>query len=128
MTTIAWQTWVELNPATAQKMGLQDGDVVTVTSQFGQLTAPVYVYPAIRPDTIAIPIGQGHSDLGRYARSRGSNPIDLVGFNAESSGNSLAWNNQRVKLAKTGSRINLAAFADKAGITQGLPGQSFPGQ
>ena len=128
MTTIAWQTWVELNPLTAQKLGLKNGELVTVTSQFGQVTAPVYVYPAIRPDTIAIPIGQGHSDSGRYARNRGSNPINLVGFNADPTGNSLTWNSQRVKLARTGKSIDLALFENEIGVTQGLPGQSFPGQ
>jgi anaerobic selenocysteine-containing dehydrogenase len=128
MTTIAWQTWVELNPATAQKLGVQNGDMVTVTSQFGKLTAPVYVYVGIRPDTIAIPIGNGHTDLGRYARNRGSNPIDLVGFTPDSAGNSLTWNSQRVKLAKTGKNINLALFENEVGVTQGIPGESFPGQ
>ncbi len=30
MTTIAWQTWVELNPSTAADLGVQDGDLVVV--------------------------------------------------------------------------------------------------
>jgi anaerobic selenocysteine-containing dehydrogenase len=128
MTAIAWQTWVEINKDTAQKLGVKDGDVVTITSPVGQLEAPVYVFPGIRPDTIAIPIGQGHSDYGRYARGRGSNPLDLIGFTAENSGNSLLWSDQRVKVTRTGRRVNLAVFEDKVGVTVGIPGEPFPGQ
>jgi anaerobic selenocysteine-containing dehydrogenase len=128
MTTIAWQTWVELNKVTAQKIGVNDGDIVTITSPFGQIEAPVYVYPAIREDTIAIPVGQGHSDYGRYALGRGSNPMTLIGFKADDNGNSLLWSNQRVKIRKTDKHIRLAVFADKVGITEGIPNENFPGQ
>jgi anaerobic selenocysteine-containing dehydrogenase len=128
MTTIAWQTWVEINKVTAQKIGVDDGDVVTITSPYGQIEAAVYVYPAIREDTIAIPVGQGHSDYGRYAGGRGSNPLNLIGFKADDHGNSLLWSNQRVKITKTGRHIDLAVFEDKVGSTEGIPGVNFPGQ
>jgi anaerobic selenocysteine-containing dehydrogenase len=128
MTTIAWQTWIEINKVTAQKLGVSDGDVVTITSKFGQMEAPVYVFPAIREDTIAIPIGQGHSDYGRYAQQRGSNPMNLIGMQAEKGGDSLLWSNQRVKMTRTGKQVKLAVFEDKIGVTEGIPGESFPGQ
>lgn len=128
MTTIAWQTWVELNPNTAQKMGVQDGDVVKVTSPYGEVEALVYTYPAIRPDTIAIPLGQGHTDYGRYARGRGSNPMQLVGLLADSAGSGLAWSNLRVKLTPTGKQIPVAGFEDKVGVTEGFINEAFPGQ
>ena len=128
MTTIAWQTWVEINKVTAQKIGVNDGDVVSIASPFGQIEAAVYVYPGIREDTIAIPVGQGHSDYGRYAGGRGSNPMNLIGFKADDNGNSLLWSNQRVKISKTGKQIRLAVFADKVGTTEGIPNVNFPGQ
>ncbi|MBK8419606.1 molybdopterin dinucleotide binding domain-containing protein, partial [Candidatus Villigracilis saccharophilus] len=53
-TTVMWNTWVEINPVTAEELGLEDDDVVTITSEAGVLELPVYRYPAIRPDTIAI--------------------------------------------------------------------------
>ena len=39
----------------------------------------VYRYPAIRPDTIAMPFGQGHTAYGRYAQARGANLASLLG-------------------------------------------------
>ncbi len=126
MTTVAWQSWVEVHPDTAKKLGMKDGDVARITSTEGEIEAPVYVYPAIRPDTVAIPVGQGHTDLGRYARERGSNPLQLVGA-AVAAGSSLAWAAVRVKLAPTGRRVALARFENATGVTEGFVNQAFPG-
>ncbi|UCC63839.1 MAG: molybdopterin-dependent oxidoreductase, partial [Anaerolineae bacterium] len=126
MTTISWQTWVELHPDTAQKLGVKDGDIVQVTSPEGELEAPVCVYPAIRPDTIAIPLGQGHTDCGRYARGRGSNPMQLVGTGTDATGNSLAWSALRVKVRPTGEKVALALFENKEGVTEGFLNMEFP--
>jgi anaerobic selenocysteine-containing dehydrogenase len=113
MTTISWQTWVELNPTTAQKLGVTDGDIVRITSPDGELEAPVCTYPAIRPDTVAIPFGQGHSDSGRYARDRGSNPLQLVSAWTGASDSTLAWATVRVQIQPTGEKMALALFEYK---------------
>lgn len=128
MTTIAWQTWVEINPVTAQKLGVQDGDVVKVTSPHGELEAPVYTYPGIRPDTVAIPLGQGHTDYGRYARNRGSNALRLVGARANAASSSLAWATLRVRVTPTGWKVAIAGFENKVGVMEGFVNQAFPGQ
>jgi anaerobic selenocysteine-containing dehydrogenase len=128
MTTLAWQTWVEMHPATAQKLGVQDGDVVKVTSPNGEIEALVYTYPAIRPDTVAVPFGQGHTDYGRYARGNGSNPMQLVGAQADATSTGLVWSTLRVKITPTGRRTDLAMFENKLGVTQGFINQAFPGQ
>ncbi|MGW8249491.1 MAG: molybdopterin dinucleotide binding domain-containing protein, partial [Anaerolineales bacterium] len=109
-TTISWQTWVELNPATAANLNLQAGDLVQVASPFGEIVAPIYPYPGIRPDTVGIPLGQGHTDYGRYARDRGSNPVKLLGIQVQQAGDQPDWSVPRVKITPTGSRINLATF------------------
>ncbi|HSR32997.1 MAG TPA: molybdopterin dinucleotide binding domain-containing protein [Anaerolineae bacterium] len=126
MTTISWQTWVELHPETAEKLDVKDGDIVRVTSPEGELEAPVYVYPAIRPDTVGIPFGQGHTDCGRYARDRGGNPMQLVGTRTDTSGSSLAWANLRVNVRPTGEKQTLALFESKVGVTQGFLNTEFP--
>jgi anaerobic selenocysteine-containing dehydrogenase len=107
LTSIVYGSWVELNPATAKELGLSEGDVVDVQSAHGQLTAPVFVYPAIRPDVVAMPIGQGHGEYGRYAKNRGVNPIQILAPEIEPSTGSLAWSDTRVKLIPTGRRVKL---------------------
>jgi anaerobic selenocysteine-containing dehydrogenase len=121
MTTVTWQSWVEVNPKTAEELGLEDGDVVKITTPFGgEIEVPVYTYPAIRPDTIAIPTGQGHADAGRYAKDRGVNAVDLLGATLDVTGEHLAWSNVRVKIEATGEKMTLPLFEDKLGAQEDL--------
>jgi anaerobic selenocysteine-containing dehydrogenase len=108
MTTARWWTWVELNPETARSLGVSDNDVVRVISPYGQLEAPVVVYPGIRPDVVAIPVGQGHGDYGRFAERRGSNPLALVAPVTDPDTGALAWGTTRVRLERTGRKQTLA--------------------
>ena len=107
MTSVVYGSWVEMNPKTAEKLGLKEGALVEVESPHGVVTAPVYVYPAIRPDVVAMPIGQGHEAFGRYASQRGVNPIGILAPQVEPETGSLAWAATRVKLTATGRRIEL---------------------
>jgi molybdopterin-containing oxidoreductase family iron-sulfur binding subunit len=107
LTSALYGSWVELNPATAKQLGMSEGDIVDVESAHGRISAPVFVYPAIRPDVVAMPIGQGHREYGRYAKSRGVNPIHLLAPEVEPSTGSLAWSTTRVKLVRTGRRVRL---------------------
>lgn len=123
-TSIMWQTWAAINPTTAQKLNVKQGDVVKVTSPNGSLDAQVYVFPAIRPDTVAIPLGQGHTDFGRYASNRGANVIQLLGVQ---SGDSPGWSAVRVKLEATGKYKDVATFEYTEGVREGFFNASFPG-
>ncbi len=73
-----WNTWVEINPQKADQLGIEDNDIVKIISPFGEVEAAVYRYPAIRPDTIAMPFGQGHTAYGQFAQERGVNPTELL--------------------------------------------------
>jgi len=77
VTKICWQTVVEMHAETATALGVVDGDQVTVRTAAGEITAPAFVYIGIRPDTIAIALGRGHTASGRYAVS-GENAWQLV--------------------------------------------------
>ncbi|HZA54424.1 MAG TPA: molybdopterin dinucleotide binding domain-containing protein, partial [Candidatus Udaeobacter sp.] len=78
ITQITWGNWAEIHPETAQKLGITEGTVLKITSPSGAVQAPAHIYEGIRADTIALPLGQGHTAFGRYASKRGSNPISLV--------------------------------------------------
>lgn len=106
-TTASWQTWVELNPKTAEAMGLKGNDIVLVESSSGRVEVPVYVYPAIPPNVVAIPAGQGHTYFGRYAERRGANPLSILAPMTEGETGALAWGATRVRLIKTGRQYQL---------------------
>ncbi|MFU8772543.1 MAG: molybdopterin-containing oxidoreductase family protein [Anaerolineales bacterium] len=115
MTTASWSTWVELNPQTANALGVKDNDIIRVISPHGELEAPVVVFPGLRPDVVAIPIGQGHSDLGRFAEKRGKNPLGLVASIRDPNTGSLAWGSTRVRLEPTGKKQTLARLENLDG-------------
>jgi assimilatory nitrate reductase catalytic subunit len=45
----------ELHPRLAERLGVADGDLVTVRSRRGEITLPAHVVSTIRPDTVFIP-------------------------------------------------------------------------
>ena len=114
-TTVMWNTWVEINPKTAEELGIDDDDVVRIVSGAGTIEASVYKYPAIRPDTIAMPFGQGHTAYGSYAQGRGVNPADILGANFNEAGD-LAFMGMKVKVEKTGKKRQLSRMEGKLGV------------
>ncbi|CAA9322755.1 MAG: Molybdopterin oxidoreductase, iron-sulfur binding subunit, partial [uncultured Gemmatimonadaceae bacterium] len=95
VTKICWQTVAEIHPTTAKRLGVQNGDRVTVATSAGSMTLPAYVYLGIRPDTVAIQLGRGHqgstnvafdakagaphyTGYGRYADRVGQNPLSIL--------------------------------------------------
>ena len=114
-TTVTWNTWVEINPVTAEELGLHDDDIVKITSPSGEVEAVVYKFPAIRPDTVAIPFGQGHTALGRWAEGRGVNPANLLSPTLNEAGD-LAFGDTLVTLTATGRRRPISRLESKAGV------------
>ena len=112
ITKAVWNSWVEMHPDMAESLGVERGDLVRVESDQGAIEAPVYVYRGIRPDTVAIPLGQGHTEYGRHARGRGVNPLDLLGPTADPGSGALAYAGATVTVTATGEQARLV-------ITQG---------
>ena len=79
VTKITWHSWVEVSPDTARRLDVRDGEIVELTSPHGTIEAPVYVYPGIRDDVVAVPLGFGHTEYGTFAKGRGVNALDLLG-------------------------------------------------
>ncbi|HLC18753.1 MAG TPA: molybdopterin-dependent oxidoreductase [Thermodesulfobacteriota bacterium] len=101
MTSVVWGSWVEINPATAMKLGIKEGEMVTVESPYGKIDAPAYLYPGIRPDTVAVPIGQGHRSYGRYAKETGANPMDILPSLQDKGSGALSLNSTRVNVSRS---------------------------
>lgn len=114
-TTVMWSSWAEINPTTADSLGIKDDDVVKVISPLGEIEVAVYRYPAIRPDTIAIPFGQGHTAYGQFAQNRGVNPGDMLSliFNGA---DDLAYGATKVHLEKTSRTKFLSRLESRMGV------------
>jgi menaquinone reductase, molybdopterin-binding-like subunit len=112
LTSAMWSSWIEINPATAQRLGIAEGDVIEITSSQGSVRAPALIFPGIAPDVVAMPIGQGHHTFTRYASGRGDNPATLIAPMTEQSTGALAWAATRVRLTRvSGPDGRLILFA-----------------
>ncbi len=107
MTSVVYGSWAELNPVTADELGIREGDVLDVESAAGTVRVPALIFPAIKPGVVAMPIGQGHAAYGRYAKDRGVNPIHIVATLMDDRAGDLAWAATRVKIKNTGERLHI---------------------
>ncbi len=108
LTRVAWQAPVLLHPDTAKTLGLKQGDLVRVSSGSGQLEAPVYVTPGVRPQVAVMALGQGHVEFGRYAAGRGSNPVALFAAEDDGQVGMPRLFAEGVQIAATGRVVKLA--------------------
>ncbi len=101
---VVWTSWAEIHPATAAKLGVEEGDFIRVTSDQGAIDAQVYIHKGVHPEVIAVPLGQGHEEYGRYAKGRGINPLKILSPGVDAKTGELALYGTRVTAALTGRR------------------------
>ena len=92
----AWGNGAEMTPETAARIGAEDGQLVTLESDHGAIEATVVLNPHLHPGVVAIPIGQGHTDFGRYATGRGVSPMVLLDPAPEAMSGGPRWAGTRV--------------------------------
>jgi anaerobic selenocysteine-containing dehydrogenase len=102
LTSAMWSSWVEINPTTAARLGIGEGDLVDVTSSQGTLRSSAVLTPGIAPDLVGMPMGQGHTQFTRYATGRGENAASLLAPVTEATTGALAWAATRVKVTRAG--------------------------
>ncbi len=109
VTKVAWQSWAEISNATAERLGVEAGDVVRVATGAGALELPALPRGGIRDDVVAIPLGQGHT-VGHFAslagdgqpgEARGVNVIGVLPSVTDERGGR-AWLTSRASVSKTG--------------------------
>ncbi len=105
LTTIVWDSWVEIHPKKAAELGITEGDIVEVASRTGSIKVQAYLFPGIHPDAISVPLGRGHEALGRYAKGYGANPFQILDAVFDKETGELALHETRVKVSKTGQRV-----------------------
>ncbi len=62
---------VEVNPATAKKLGLSDGKYATLTTPRSSAKVKIYHFDGIMPGVIAIPRGLGHTAYDNFLAGKG---------------------------------------------------------
>ena len=122
LTSAMWSSWIEINPATAERLAIGEGDVVEVASTQGTIRSAAVITPGIAPDIVAMPMGQGHRFFTRYASGRGANPMEVVAAVTEPTTGALAWAATRVRISRVGppdGRLILFAGGIRENVGQG---------
>ncbi len=110
ITKVVWDSWAEMHPSTAGRLGLKNGDLVNVSSEHGSFETRVYTYKGMHPEAIAVPLGQGHDSYGRYANGRGANPMVAVGTATDSRTGEPAHHATRISISKVRSQSERNEF------------------
>ena len=85
ISTFSWGSWVEVNPKTAEKLGLTKPKGVSLQLDGTTLNLGWFGSPGIKEDTFAVVMGNGHANSGRYARY-GANPVSALKLGFDASG------------------------------------------
>jgi len=108
ITKVVWDSWAELHPEAAAKLGVVNGDIIRIASKSGEFETQVFIHKGIRPDVIGVPLGQGHEEYGRYAKGRGVNPLKILEPVFEHKTGELAMYSTKVKVSKTRKVVKMA--------------------
>jgi anaerobic selenocysteine-containing dehydrogenase len=93
-----WGSWLEMNPDAAHRLGLTDRSRVWVESEFGRLQTVLRLVAGLRPDVVTLPYNQGHRAVGRWAKNRGVNGLELMAPDSEPLAGLAAFANTRVRV------------------------------
>lgn len=109
LTTITWDTWVALNPTTAQKLGFKKFDVIKVEGPAGSFEASLYPLPGLHPDAVVVPRGNGHAvGTGTIEGGNGVNPLVALAKATDAATGAAVTAGQQVKLTATGAVFQMA--------------------
>jgi anaerobic selenocysteine-containing dehydrogenase len=91
---------VELNPTTAENLGLKDGKFAVLATPVGKARVKVRLYEGIMPGLVAMPRGLGHTAFENNLVGKGANFNELIGpVEDTATGQDAAWG-IRAKLTK----------------------------
>jgi anaerobic selenocysteine-containing dehydrogenase len=102
-----WSDVAKINPLDAEKLSLNSGDRIKLSSPTGSLICKAKLWEGVRPGTVAKCYGQGHWAYGRLASKkfgkepRGGSSNDLIPAQYEAlSGSSAYYAVTRIKIEK----------------------------
>jgi anaerobic selenocysteine-containing dehydrogenase/Fe-S-cluster-containing dehydrogenase component len=141
VTKVVWSSWVEIHPEKAAQLDIERGDILEVRGPGGVFRAPALPYLGVRPDTVAIALGQGHRSAsdqpmfefeddgqqwgyGRYARGVGDNAMRAV-VAAQDGAGGFVWSGFKATVTKTGDHETIPSTEGSArqhgrGIAQAM--------
>ena len=104
VTSIAWDNYLNIAPATAEKLGIKQDDVVEVRAGGVPVELPVNVQPGLHPQTVAVAVGYGRKSVGKVGNGKG---VDVYPMTRAIPGQ-VVFSGQEVQIRRTGKFFKLA--------------------
>ncbi|MBW1787489.1 MAG: molybdopterin-dependent oxidoreductase [Deltaproteobacteria bacterium] len=93
-------SFIDINPETADKLGLKQRDFVNVRSHSGSVRVRVNLFEGAMPGVVYMPLGFGHTAYDEFCRDKGVNPNSIVRAGRDPLSGQPAWWATPVKLEK----------------------------
>src|SRR5262249_22204976 len=100
LTKLAWDNAALLSPATAERLGMMNEEVVELRYQGRVVRAPVWILPGHADDAVTVHLGYGRTHAGRVGTGVGFNAYALRMTDAP-------WFSAGLEIRKTGERYRL---------------------
>ena len=93
-------SFIDINPATADKLGLKQRDFVNVQTHAGSVRARVNLFEGAMPGVVYMPLGFGHTAYDEFCKDEGVNPNTIIRAGRDPLSGHPAWWATPVKLEK----------------------------
>ena len=100
LTKLTWDNAALLSPATAERLGVMNEEVVELHYQGRVVRAPVWILPGHADDSVTVHLGYGRTHAGRVGTGVGFNAYALRTADAP-------WFSAGLEIRKTGERYQL---------------------
>ncbi len=92
--------FVQMNAATAKKLGVAEGNKIKLTGGSGEVKALVHVNEGVAAGTVAMLMGFGHSAWDQYTKGKGDNIFKILTVSDEAGTGMKVWAGSTVTVAK----------------------------
>ena len=113
ITALTWDNAALVSPRTAERLKLQNEDLVDLNYRGRTVQAPVWIVPGQADESVTVHLGFGRTRAGRVGNGVGFNAYLLRTSDAPLFGSGL-------EIAKTGSKFRLAAVQEQH-LVEGRP-------
>lgn len=106
ISTVTWDNYLNVGPATAKQLKLSQDDVVEISLEDGtKAELAVNIQPGMHPQAVSVGVGYGRRSVGKVGDGAG---VDVYPFVRVAQGQ-LVFSGMDVKIRKTGKFYRLAA-------------------
>jgi len=109
VTKLTWDNAALISPATAERLGVENEQVLNLTAGGKSVSVPAWILPGQATGVITVHLGYGREHAGRVGKGVGSNIATLRGAEA-------SWNLSHVTVVKTFDTIPLACTQEHQSI------------